>query len=119
MTNRDILDKAKAVVNGDRQDSYGQPERNFAVIAEMWSAYLGTQIESHDVALMMALLKIVRCKTGVGSLDSFVDGCGYMALAGEIVCSNIPIGESDEDKAREILSSTFKQFSVGNITTGG
>ena len=119
MTNRDILDKAKAVVNGDRQDSYGQPERNFAVIAEMWSAYLGTQIESHDVALMMALLKIVRCKTGVGSLDSFVDGCGYMALAGEIVCSNNSFDELDEDKAREILSSTFKQFSVGNITTGG
>ena len=92
MKNQDILDRAKAVVNGDRQDSYGHPERNFKVIAEMWSAYLDTQIEPHDVALMMALLKIVRCRTGVGSLDSFVDGCGYMALAVEIVISNTPFG---------------------------
>jgi hypothetical protein len=33
---------------------------------------------------MMALLKIARTKSGELNHDCFVDGCGYIALAGEL-----------------------------------
>ena len=73
----DILDRAKAIVTGE-------PEDNFAIIAELWSAYTGYKFSPVDVAMMMALLKVARIKTGVGTVDSFVDLAGYAACVGEI-----------------------------------
>lgn len=85
MTREDILDKAKECVCGQRVTDYGKPEDNFARIANLWNAYLGSDIvDSKDVAIMMALLKIARIKSGNGSDDSFVDLAGYAACAGEI-----------------------------------
>lgn len=80
----DILDKAKAIVTGDREQQYGKPEDNFAIIAGLWSAYKGVSFTPLDVAMMMALLKIARIRTGVGTVDSFVDLAGYAACGGEI-----------------------------------
>ena len=37
-----------------------------------------------DVGIMMTLLKVARLHGEVKSIDSFVDVCGYMALAGEM-----------------------------------
>ena len=80
----DILDRAKAIVTGEREKQYGKLEDNFAIIAELWSAYTGYKFSPVDVAMMMALLKVARIKTGVGTVDSFVDLAGYAACAGEI-----------------------------------
>lgn len=80
----DILDKAKDCVCGHREQDYGSPEDNFAIIAHLWSAYLGCNVSSVDVAMMMSLLKIARIKTGSGTEDSFIDLAGYAACAGEI-----------------------------------
>lgn len=85
MVNRaGILDRALAVVTGDREQQYGKPEDNFAIIAGLWSAYKGDSFTPLDVAMMMALLKIARIRTGVGTVDSFVDLAGYAACGGEI-----------------------------------
>lgn len=81
----DILDRAKSIVNGEREKQYGKPEDNFAIIAELWGAYTGREFSPVDVAMMMALLKVARIKTGVGTVDSFVDLAGYAACGGEIV----------------------------------
>lgn len=78
-----VLQEAAELVNGPRQDDYGTPAQNFACIAQMWSAYLGEEIEARDVANMMALLKIARLRMG-NHRDSAVDGCGYLALGFEI-----------------------------------
>lgn len=80
----DILDFAKVVVTVERQQQYGKPEDNFAIIASLWSAYKGISFTPLDVAMMMALLKIARIRTGVGTVDSFVDLAGYAACGGEI-----------------------------------
>ena len=80
----DILDRAKAIVTGEREKQYGKPEDNFAIIAELWGAYTGYKFSPVDVAMMTALLKVARIKTGVGTVDSFVDLAGYAACAGEI-----------------------------------
>lgn len=84
MTKNDILDKAKSIINGERQGTYGSAEYSFSVIAQMWSAYLGRDLTSADVANMMVLMKVARNSTGVYKDDNWIDICGYAALGGEI-----------------------------------
>jgi len=78
-----VLDEASRLIHGPRQDHYGPPAENFAAIAKMWSAYLGSNIDARDVCNLMALLKIARLRNGP-HLDSSVDGVGYLALAAEV-----------------------------------
>lgn len=85
MNRPDILDNAKRCVCGQREQDYGSPENNFERIAALWNAYLGAKtVDAVDVAMMLALLKVARIKTGRGTVDSFVDLAGYAACAGEI-----------------------------------
>lgn len=84
MKRKEILDKATEMVCGHREQDYGSPEDNFGIIAELWTAYKQVLFDSVDVAMMMALLKIARIRTGTMTEDSFVDGCGYLACGGEI-----------------------------------
>lgn len=79
-----ILDKAKETINGARQDAYGNPEDSFAAIAKLWTAYTGIEFTPHGVAMMMTLLKVARIKGGAGSEDSYIDLCGYAALAADM-----------------------------------
>ena len=88
-TRAEILDAAKKIVTGDREKQYGKPEDNFAVIAEFWTTYIGNPISSEDVAIMMALLKIARIRSGNYKADSFIDGVGYLSLGGEISARNM------------------------------
>jgi hypothetical protein len=79
-----LADATKAVM-GDRHDQYGDPEENLGRIGQLWTAWLGTgrPISAHDVAVMMALVKISRARHREGGQhrDNFVDGIGYLALA--------------------------------------
>ena len=86
MTRKEILDKALSIVTTDRENQYGPPENNFALIARLWREYLDidTDITAHDVAIMMALLKIARIASGRPNADNYVDLAGYAACAGEI-----------------------------------
>ena len=84
MKRNDILDKAAECVCGHREQDYGSPEDNFQTIAGLWSAYKDCVFTSEDVAMMMALLKIARIRSGHGTADSFIDLAGYAACGGEI-----------------------------------
>lgn len=84
MDKNGILDKAKTIINGERQGTYGNAEDNFASIAAFWSTYLNTPIDSTDVANMMILMKVARNSSGVYKDDNYIDICGYAALGGEI-----------------------------------
>lgn len=85
MTRSQVLEKANDCVNGNREQDYGTPEDNFRMIADLWSAYMETQITPIDVAMMMCLLKIARVSTAeIPTDDCFVDIAGYAACAGEI-----------------------------------
>lgn len=82
-TRTQILREAESLINGPRQQHYGPPEANFARIAVRWGQLLNVQIEPWQVCVMMADLKIARLIEGAHR-DSLVDGCGYLALAGEL-----------------------------------
>ena len=84
---QDVLLKAGNLIDGDRHEEYGEAKDNFALIAKYWNGHLGLIdfITVRDVAMMMALMKIARTHgDGRKSRDTFVDICGYAALAGEI-----------------------------------
>lgn len=80
----EILKKADECVTGTRQQDYGEAEDNFTNIARLWAAYLDTGISAVDVAVMMAMVKIARIKSGRYHEDNFIDLAGYAACAGEI-----------------------------------
>lgn len=77
------LQQADNLINGDRQDAYGDASVNFKRIADRWTQILRVDIEPWQVALMMADLKIARMCEGPHE-DSFVDGAAYLALASEM-----------------------------------
>jgi hypothetical protein len=88
------LKKALEIINGERQDSYGNPEDSFALIAEYWSTYLrakkkksgsDTSIYPQEVAEMMALFKIARMSGQKTTADSYADCAGYIGLAGDMI----------------------------------
>jgi len=85
----EILDTAKEYVTKDRAATHGDAESNFGLIAAYWSAHLNRNISPHDVAVMMTLLKLARAKSNPKHVDNWVDGCGYLALAGEAAMEEI------------------------------
>lgn len=84
MSRKNILETAISTVCVDREKQYGSPENNFRQIAEFWSNYLQWKIDSHDVAVMMALLKIARISSGQKKADNYIDLAGYAACAAEL-----------------------------------
>jgi len=85
-----VLTTANAAVNGDRNNQYGDPRQDFRRTATMWTALLGEKlgdhaIEAHEVALMMALLKVSRLAWSATKADSWVDLAGYAACGADCV----------------------------------
>lgn len=86
----DSLNEAHSIINGDRQDSYGNPEDSFKTIAKYWRAYLETskykisgRLEALDVAHMMMLFKLARCSGQHSKRDNYIDIQGYAAIAAD------------------------------------
>jgi len=83
-----ILDEAKTIINGERQDTNGNPEDSFATIGEFWSTYIANKykviltLSPKDCTLMMALFKIAR-ETHQGKRDNLVDAVGYLGISGD------------------------------------
>lgn len=102
-----ILRKANGCVNGARREDYGSPEKNFGMIAMLWSAYLDTEIKPVDVTMMMGLLKIARIKSGRTS-DSFIDLAGYAACGGELAVKEKTVEPSEVDE--ESLNAVMEAF---------
>jgi hypothetical protein len=76
----DVLAEAYELINGERAQTYGDCHESFDRIAALWTAYLDTVLTGMDVANLMVLLKVSRTK-GTFHRDSYVDICGYAALA--------------------------------------
>ena len=78
-----VLEAAQKITAGSR---HGKPEDTFAKIAALWEAYLGYPVTPHDVAMMMALLKVARARNSELNpcLDNYIDMAGYAACAAEL-----------------------------------
>ena len=102
------LEAADALVNGDRNTAYGEPDEDFKRTAAYWNTHLmgvlsrkmggnlgdmspalkwalEDLIDSWDVAIMMNLLKISRLSWSPTKEDHWVDAAGYNACGAECV----------------------------------
>ena len=81
-----ILDEAQHIIYGDREKTYGAPDKNLVAIAGYWANHLNTRfgvyhdISPEDVCIMMVLLKAARLGNDITHRDSQVDAVGYLAL---------------------------------------
>tara|TARA_Y100000310_G_C20432607_1_gene692200 strand:- start:64 stop:387 length:324 start_codon:yes stop_codon:yes gene_type:complete len=99
---KNIINEASKLVSNDREKSYGNKSINHKNIAKLWSAYLDMEVSSHDVAMLMSLLKIARTKSGELCIDNYIDLVGYAAIAGQL---------ASEEKNQ--LEFDFDNFKVG------
>jgi hypothetical protein len=96
ITRKSILAEAERCVCADREQEYGPVEDNFSRIAALWNAYKPCGFTAHDVAIMMALLKIGRIASGQAKADNYIDLAGYAACAGEIALRRVEPMEGHE-----------------------
>lgn len=68
---------------GDRANSYGDAHENHERIAKMWSVVLNKEITVEQVYQCMIVVKLSRLIKTPNHEDSYVDICGYSALASE------------------------------------
>ena len=83
-----ITQEAQNIVNGDRQQDYGNINDSFCRIAGLWSAYTGITLDKYDVAKMMILLKVSRAKIG-NHRDSYVDIVGYVECVDKLLVMDL------------------------------
>lgn len=84
MNRTEILNAAGDLINGERDNIYGDPLDNHKRIASLWQVVLGTEISPAEVAICMALVKVARLVQTPDHEDSYIDLCGYAAIAGEV-----------------------------------
>lgn len=81
-----VLDSAKEIIYGDREKTYGAPDKNLNTIASYWRTHLnarfGTTLDvtASDVCAMMVMLKMARLGNDPMHKDSQIDAAGYIAL---------------------------------------
>ena len=85
-----VLDEAKGLITGDRNNTYGPPHQDFQRSADAATAYGyrgpdGRDLEAHDIALLVTLVKISRLMWTPDKRDSWVDIAGYAACGYECV----------------------------------
>lgn len=85
-TGSSILDEAREIVFGDREQTHGEPAKNLRAIGHIWTAILAGKlqpdatIEPEIVCLMMAGLKLARAANRPSHREHALDTVGYMAL---------------------------------------
>ena len=83
-----VLDEAKKLITGDRNNSYGPPTQDFQRTADMMSALFsaklkeGARFKPSDVAWIITLVKASRAQHSP-KRDNYVDAAGYMACGWE------------------------------------
>lgn len=75
-----LFTDASHLISGDRQTAYGDPETNLGRIGQLVGAWVGKDLNGADMAVIMALVKIGRMKSGYHR-DNYVDAIAYLAIA--------------------------------------
>jgi hypothetical protein len=85
-----ILSEAEKLINGARQEAYGDPATNLNRVAGLWTNYLRLKyaeaemsITAEDVCWMLADLKKAR-QMHAHHHDNLVDAAGYIGLIEKI-----------------------------------
>lgn len=82
--NQKFFQRVNDIINGERENTYGNRARMFESIAMMWEAYKGIEFTVEDVSNMMALLKIARARNDTVYEDNYLDAVGYLSISHEL-----------------------------------
>jgi len=120
MTAKDHLEKAAAIVNGDRQRDYGHPRNNHSCTADLFNAYMDrrgvARLDAQDVCVFNILQKLSRFANRRTD-DSVTDIIGYalnIAMCGD--ATDTP-GNTDA-APREVADTTPALSDPPADTTG-
>jgi hypothetical protein len=80
---KQVLNEAEGLISERGQD-YGGIEDNFSNIAIIFTAMTGKQFTAHDVAMVLAAVKIARMRQSPGKADNYLDAINYVAFAHEL-----------------------------------
>lgn len=86
ITGQQVLDEV-ADTRRSRGSVYGDAYVNHKRIAQLWTAFLGFEVEPYQVAICMALTKISRITHSYDHAtnhDSYVDLVSYASIAAEL-----------------------------------
>lgn len=83
-----LLDEAKGLITGDRNNTYGPPDQDFRRSADALNAYGykgpgGRDLLPHDIAIMVMSVKLSRLVWSFDHSDSWLDIAGYSACGYE------------------------------------
>lgn len=95
MHRTEILKQAEELTSRDRNSQYGEPREQCGLAGELYELWLSSggakYGPAHNNAICMVLTKLSRIAVGeMGKIDSYVDGAGYLAIAGEMVSEDAP-----------------------------
>jgi len=85
-----VLDEANKLISEDRNNQYGDAYINMIMIARAWSETLDYTVQTWQVPIMLAQMKLARLSSGGYKEDSIVDAIGYLALASECKNKDVP-----------------------------
>ena len=87
-----VLETTNNLVNGDRNNQYGDPRQDFQRTADYFTTYLNSVIERehgellvrpHDIGILQILLKVSRLSWTPAKADHYYDIAGYAACAAD------------------------------------
>jgi len=94
---KSFLQRAEALIKGDRQKDYGDKLANFAHIAMFFQAVLapklspGQRISPEEVGMMMQGVKMARMIKSPDHADSVLDNAGYAGCIGELQAERLAL----------------------------
>ena len=110
---KETLETAQEIVLNQRDQQYGHNSRIMVHerIAKVWSGILNTEVTGLQVALCMTGMKLIRAEHAPAATDSFVDACGYAAIAAEIASETMSSTEDPvEDQGPETLKVILEGY---------
>tara|TARA_R100001463_G_scaffold61543_1_gene114367 strand:+ start:197 stop:487 length:291 start_codon:yes stop_codon:yes gene_type:complete len=79
---RGIISRLEGILTQERNQTHGNAEENFQLIADYWGMYLDRRVTKEDVCIMMCLLKVARISEGdKENPDHLLDMAGYSILS--------------------------------------
>lgn len=78
------LDRAKALITGDRAEAYGDALTDFTRTAESMKAMFGWDVKPHHIPMIMILVKMSRLQNDPNHQDGWDDMGGYSGLGAEV-----------------------------------